>query len=147
MQGAGGGSSSKRPRASRDPHGTKAKRPRRTTPQLTEEQKAAAFAGRLARCLGVLPPHAMDWGLGEGVPLPNPDPEGTQRFGNIRISNEVLNKYEPLPRGEQVPCVACFWRMNEGLWHECHVQQGHRVCNWCNLSEYKHYVPVGLPFL
>ncbi len=96
-QGASGGSSSKRLRASRNPHGTKAKRPRRAAPQLTEEQKATAFAEKLARCPGVLPPHATNWGLGEGVLLPAPDLEGTRRFGDIRIFDEVLNKYGLLP--------------------------------------------------
>jgi hypothetical protein len=70
----------------------------------------------------VLPPHATDWGLGEGVPLLDPDPEGTRRFGDIRIFDEVLNKYGLLPRGERVPYVAGFQRMNKSPWHECHIQ-------------------------
>jgi hypothetical protein len=128
-QGAGGGSSKKRAQASRDPHGKKAKRAARATPALTEEQKAAAFAERVAKCCGILPPHATNWGLGEGIRLPDPDPKGTWRHGHIRILDEVLNKYGPLLAGDQIPCVVCFRRINEGPWHECHVQQGHRVCD------------------
>jgi hypothetical protein len=120
-QGAKGKSSSKWPRASGDPHGTKAKRSRRVTPQLTEEQKAAAFAEKLARCLGVLPPHATNWGLGESIPLPDRDPEGTRCCGDIMISDEVLNKYGPLPRWERVSYMACFHQINKSPRHKCHV--------------------------
>ncbi len=79
--------------------------------------------------------------------FPPPDPEGTRCFGNICISDEVLNKYGPLPRGERIPCMACFRYMNKSPWYECLIQQGRRVCDWCDLSEHKRCIPVSLPFL
>ncbi len=145
-QGAGD-RSSKQARTSWDPHSSKAKRAARTMPALTEEQKATACAERVAKCQGISPPHATDWGLGEEVRLPDPDAEGPRRCGVIRLSDDLLNKYAPLPREEHRPCVACFRRMNEGPWHECHVRHGRRVCEWCDLSEQKRCVTVSCVFL
>jgi hypothetical protein len=115
-------------------------------PALTEEQKAVAFAEKVAKCRGILPPHATNWGLRESIRLPDPDPEGTRRHGDIRILDEVLNKYGPLPAGDRILCVACFRWMNDSLWHKCHIQQGRRVCDWCDLSEHKRCVPVSRDF-
>jgi hypothetical protein len=121
-QGAGGRLSSKQPRESRDPYVSKAKRPQCAAPQLMEESKANAFAENLAKCPSMLLPYATIWGLVKGLPLHARNPESNRRFSNIHISDEVLNKYQPLPRGERVLCVACFCRSNESPWYRCHVQ-------------------------
>jgi hypothetical protein len=34
-----------------------------SAPELMEEQKAAAFAKKMAKCPFELPPHATNWGL------------------------------------------------------------------------------------
>jgi hypothetical protein len=99
----------------------KVKRAAGTTPALMEEQTAAAFAEKVTKCRGILPPHLTNRGLREGVRLPDPDLEIPRRHGDIRISDEVHNKYGPHPAGDWIPYVACFCRMNKSLWHECQV--------------------------
>jgi hypothetical protein len=64
------GPSPKRPRASQDPHGMKPKRAARATVQLMKEQKAAAFAEKLAKCPGVIPPPPQIGALGRGTRIP-----------------------------------------------------------------------------
>jgi hypothetical protein len=111
-QGAGSGLSTKRVHASWDPRSMKAKLAVRTTLALTEEQKATAFAKQVAKCHGILPPHVTDWGLGDSILLLDPDLEGPWHHGDIRISDEVLNKYWPLLAGNRILYVAYLRRIN-----------------------------------
>ncbi len=106
--GAGSGLSAKRLRPSQDPHSSKPKQAACIVLQLTDGQKAKAFLKKLVKCPRVLLPHVTYLCLGNGVPLPDPDPESPQSHGDICIFNEVLNHYGLLLRGERIPYVACL---------------------------------------
>jgi hypothetical protein len=104
-EGVRGRSLKKQLHASWDLHSKKAKQAVHTRPVMMEEQKAAAYTKKFAKCCGILLPHSTDWGLGKGVQLPDPDTEGTQCHGDICILDEVLNMYVPLQRDIEF----CVW--------------------------------------
>jgi hypothetical protein len=130
----------KQVKRTQDPLGIKPKRTRKAPLQLSLEE-------RLTLCLGLVPPHMTDFGLGPGVPLPPPNPNGPRQIWRQQLEDNVLKKYGPTPAADRVPCMTCFCRMRIAPWHECHVNATQRVCRWCHHFEQKPCHPVGWVFI